>query len=199
MPSAPWRSQERRDRREGRRQDALFQAGDRAPGLGDLLGRRAEALVELSRELFRPELQIELQGPFQAPRVEVAGSEEQLLSVADEHLRVQHLRVVEDAHARVEQALVVEPLGGRAGPVAWWPSEQVLGAGPRRRRRAGGSAHDGRGWRRSRWRAHPEDPRPARVRITSPGQDDRRRARKPAAASVATTVRTTLTALRPRS
>ncbi len=84
---------------------------------GDRLRRRREALVEARGEVARAHAQVDLEEPLQAPRLEVAGAGQHLLAVADERLRVQHLRVSEDAHARVEQVAVVEALGGRAGAV----------------------------------------------------------------------------------
>ena len=107
----------RRDRRECRRPEALLAPGEGAARAGDLLGRRAEPLVELRRDGLGAEPQVDLEEPLEAPRLEVARPGEQLLAVPDERLRVEHRRVLEDPHARVEQRAMVELLRRRARPV----------------------------------------------------------------------------------
>ena len=79
--------------------------------------RRREPLLELARELGRADAHVDLEEALEAPGLEVARPGEDVLAVADERLRVQHLRVLEDLDARVQEPAVVEPLGEAAGPV----------------------------------------------------------------------------------
>ncbi len=64
-----------------------------------------------------PNLEIDLEEALEAPGLQIARSGEQLLAVADERLRVQHLRVLENADACVQERSMVEVLSARAGPV----------------------------------------------------------------------------------
>src|SRR5215204_2121554 len=110
-------SEQRREAGEHDCLGPLPRPGQPLPRSRDRLGRRAEPLVELRRDGLRPNLKVDLEEALQAPRLEVAGAREQLLTVAHERLGVEHRRVLEDANAGVQQLRVVEPLRRGAGPV----------------------------------------------------------------------------------
>src|SRR4030095_11863934 len=76
-----------------------------------------DPLVELRRDVLRSELKVDLEEAPQTPGLEVARPGEQLFTVPDERLRVEHRRVLEDATAGVQQPRVMSMLRGGAGPV----------------------------------------------------------------------------------
>src|SRR6185503_2294218 len=107
-----------------RRFETSRPADERLTGSGDLFGGRAEALLELRRDISGPELEVDLEEALQAPCVQVARSGEYLLAVADERLGVKHGRVLDDPHARVEETRVVVPQGRLTPSVVHLPRDE---------------------------------------------------------------------------